>query len=90
MAMGVPVEFGAVEEARLMDKAVELRQAADGAAERLETVACRCDEISQRLAAVRGRVQDAHGTLMLGSAPSARERLQQAAAELTQMIEGSR
>lgn len=88
LAMGAPVEFGAVEEARLMDKAVELRQAADGAAEHLETVACRCDELSQRLAVVRGRVQDAHGTLMLGSAPGARDHLQRAAAELTQMIEG--
>lgn len=87
-ALGVPTNCGEVEEAILLDRAVEVRQAADGSAQRLETVACRCDELSQRLVAVRGRIQDAHGTLMLGSAPGAREHLQRVAAELTELIEG--
>lgn len=87
-ALGVSQNFGETGEQAVLDKAVALRDELASKTRQIEGMAKGCDLISARLAAVRERIQDAHGTLMLGSAPGAREHLQQAAVELTEVIEG--
>ena len=43
----------------------------------IDGIARGCDQITARLVAVRDRIQDADGTLMLGSAPQARQHLRE-------------
>ncbi len=79
MALGLAQPFGETEEQAVLDKAVELREQLAAKNRQIDGMARGCDQITARLVAVRDRIQDADGTLMLGSAPQARQHLREAA-----------
>ena len=74
--LGVPEAFGGGIDGEAVLRAVDELQALAG------------PEARTRLAEVRDKVQDAHATSCLGSGAQARERMAEAAALLTAMVEG--
>lgn len=74
--LGVPEAFGGGIEGEAVLRAVDELKALAG------------PEARTRLAEVRDKVQDAHATSCLGSGAQARERMAEAAALLTAMVEG--
>ena len=72
----------------MLDRATALVAQLAAKEAHIGVIAGKCDLLAERLVAVRDLIRSAHGTLLLGSAPQAREHLQQAAKDLTDLVEG--